>query len=52
MALNPGESTKIRSTDFMMHAGMDGPHDFRIHLVTNDPTQPEAEVKVLSNWVP
>ena len=35
-----------------MHAGMDGPHEFRVHLVTNDPAQPETEIKVLSNWVP
>ena len=35
-----------------MHAGMDGPHDFSVHLVTNDPAKPETEIKVLSNWVP
>jgi hypothetical protein len=52
MVLKPGESTTIQSAVFMMHAGMDGPHDFRLHLKTNDPAQPEKEVKVLSNWVP
>ena len=35
----------------MMHAGMDGPHDFRINLRTNDPTQPNKELVILSNWV-
>jgi len=34
----------------MMHAGMDGPHDFRVHLRTNDPQEPEKELKVLSYW--
>jgi hypothetical protein len=52
MILQPGESTTISSTVFMMHAGMDGPHDFRVHLVTNDPIQPDQEVQILSNWVP
>jgi hypothetical protein len=52
MVLQPGESTTITSSVFMMHAGMDGYHDFRVHLVTNDPVQPAKEVQVLSNWVP
>ena len=52
MALKPGESTTIESGVFMMHAGMDGPHDFAVHLNTNDPEQPEKIVNVLSNWVP
>jgi len=51
MVLKPGESTTIQSSVFMMHTGMEGPHDFRVHLVTNDPAQPDQEVKVLSNWV-
>ena len=53
MVLKPGESTTIESSVFMMHAGMvEGYHDFRVHLPTNDPSQPDAVVKVLSNWVP
>ena len=52
MVLKPGESTVIRSSVFMMHAGMDGPHDFAVHLKTNDPAQPQMIVSVLSNWVP
>jgi hypothetical protein len=34
-----------------MGPGMDGPHDFRIHLQTNDPDQANTEFTVLSNWV-
>ena len=34
-----------------MHPGMDGPHDFRVHLRTNDPQQPDIELKILSNWI-
>jgi len=52
MVLEPGESATVKSSVFMMHAGMEGKHDFRIHLVTNDPAQPEKELQVLSNWVP
>lgn len=52
MVLKPGESTTISSTPFMMHAGMEGLHDFRIVVKTNDPTQPERALRVLSNWVP
>jgi len=52
MALKPGESTTVRSSVFMMHEGMDGPHEFAVHLKTNDPDQPDQVVSVLSNWVP
>ncbi|HKZ86276.1 MAG TPA: hypothetical protein VJ793_21810 [Anaerolineae bacterium] len=50
MVLNPGERTLV-SMQFMMHGDMGGLHDFRLHLPTNDPTNPEKEVVVLSNWV-
>jgi len=52
MVLKPGESTIVESTVFMMHEGMDGPHNFAVHLVTNDPAQPDKVVNVLSNWIP
>jgi hypothetical protein len=52
MVLKPGESTTIKSSIFMMHAGMDGPHDFRVHIKSNDPNNPDKTVTVLSNWVP
>ncbi len=51
MALKPGESTTI-SMQFTMHEGMDGVHDFRVHLLSNDPQQPDRTLAVLSNWVP
>jgi hypothetical protein len=35
-----------------MHAGMDGPHDYRIALKTDDPAQPVTELRVTSNWIP
>jgi hypothetical protein len=36
----------------MMHTGMDGQHEFRVHLRTNDPTEPDKQLTILSNWVP
>ncbi|MDP2993939.1 MAG: hypothetical protein Q8N46_02330 [Anaerolineales bacterium] len=50
MALEPGKSTTITSTQFMMHPGIDGKHNYAVHLVTNDPAQPDMVVNVLSNW--
>ncbi len=51
MVLQPGDSTTV-SMEFMMHGDMGGQHDFRVHLVTDDPAQPDKTVEVLSNWVP
>ncbi len=51
MTLQPGESTLV-TMEYLMHGDMGGPHDFRLHLKTNDPTQPDKEVALLSNWVP
>jgi hypothetical protein len=48
--LNPGESTTLTSAEFFMHPGMDGYHDFAVHVKTNDPAQPDKVVHVLSNW--
>ncbi len=50
MSLKPGESTTITSSQFMMHPGMDGKHDYAVHIQTNDPAQPDLIVHVLSNW--
>lgn len=50
MSLKPGESTTL-SFPMMMHAGMGGYHDFRVHLPNNDPTKQNFEFVVLSNWV-
>ncbi len=49
-ALRPGESTTVTSAEFMMHPGMDGQHDFAVHIQTNDPAHPDLVVHVLSNW--
>ena len=46
----PGQEAKI-STQFMMHEGMGGEHEFRIHIETNDPKQPQQDLIILSNWV-
>lgn len=35
-----------------MHAGMEGPHDFKVVLESNDPDEPNKELRVVSNWVP
>lgn len=51
MVLKPGQQTTL-SMQFMMHAGMDGMHDFRVHIASNDPQQRDKELVVLSNWVP
>jgi len=52
MVLQPGESTSVDSTVFSMGEDMGGPHNFAVHLVTNDPAQGDLVVKVLANWVP
>jgi len=50
MVLKPGQTTTL-SMDFMMHGDMGGMHDFRVHLVSNDPQNPDFTLTVLSNWV-
>ena len=52
MVLKAGESTTIESTVFMMHPGMDGPHNYAVHLKTNDPDNADLVVTVLSDWGP
>jgi hypothetical protein len=52
MVLKPGESTTIESSPFMMHEGMDGPHNFAVHLKTNDKQNADLVVTVLSDWGP
>jgi hypothetical protein len=51
MILKPGQRGSLKIS-FSMHEGMDGPHDFRIALKTNDPSQPLTELRVTSNWIP
>jgi len=50
MTINPSETTTV-SVEFSMHGDMGGPHDFRLHLPTNDPAQSDVVVTILSNWV-
>jgi hypothetical protein len=51
MALRPGATTTL-TLEFMMHGEMGGRHDFRVHIPTNDPEQPDRTLRVVSNWVP
>jgi len=51
MVIQPGASTRL-SMQFMMHGDMGGRHNFLVHVMTNDPTQPDLGLTVLSNWVP
>ena len=51
MALKPGDSTTL-DMKFMMHAGMDGKHDFEVHLPSNDPAWGDKTLSVLSDWGP
>jgi hypothetical protein len=37
--------------EFMMHGDMGGRHNFRVHVLTNDPNDPERFLTVVSNWV-
>lgn len=50
MTIAPGGTATMR-LQFMMHEGMEGPHDFRVHLRTNDSAEPVKELVVLSDWV-
>ncbi len=34
-----------------MHPGMEGPHEFRVHVRSNDPLQPEKVLIVKSDWI-
>lgn len=49
--LNSGQTMTL-STSFMMHEGMGGKHNYRLHLPSNDPTQPDRTLTILSNWIP
>ena len=50
MVLQPGAKTTV-SMSFMMHGDMGGVHDFRLHLLTNDPDNPDKTLQILSNWI-
>ena len=52
MVLKPGDSTTVQSAVFMLHEGMDGPHNFAVHLKTTDPANSDLIVNVISDWGP
>ena len=37
--------------EFSMSATMAGPHEFRVHLRTNNPGEPEKVLVIKSDWV-
>ena len=51
MVLKPGESAIVTSVEFFMHPGMDGKHNYAVHLLTNDAAQPDKVVNILADWV-
>lgn len=51
MTLQPGQKTTL-SFQLMMHEGMDGVHDFKVHIPNNDSAKKDQTLEVLSNWVP
>lgn len=51
MVLNPGATTTL-AVQFMMHTGMDGMHDFEVHLPSNDASWGDKTLTILSNWIP
>lgn len=48
--INPGETGTV-AFQFSMHEGMGGQHEFLVRLRTNDPAQPETQLRVFSNWI-
>jgi len=51
MTLKPGQETTL-TMNYSMHEGMEGQHQFDVHVKTNDPANPETVLIVRSNWVP
>jgi len=50
MVINPGHEGRI-SMSYSMHEGMGGPHEFRVHLKTNDAVEPTKYLTIYSDWV-
>jgi hypothetical protein len=50
MTLKPGQTTTL-SMEFTMKGDMGGLHDFRVHLLSNDPANSDMTLTVLSNFV-
>lgn len=49
MTLKPGASTTVRFST-AMHAGMDGPHLFRVSVPTNHPSSPKVTYTVRADF--
>src|SRR5687768_4906300 len=52
IVIQPSESTVVQSNEFMMHEGMDGPHNFAVDFRTNAPNNPDLIVNVISDGAP
>ncbi|MBI4630875.1 MAG: hypothetical protein HZB17_06700 [Chloroflexi bacterium] len=52
MTLQPGERTTVYMKFGMHGPSMAGKHNFRVHLITNDPAEKDRGVTLISNWVP
>jgi len=50
LTIKPGYQATVTYRS-MMHGNMGGPHEFRLHLHTNDPEEPEKVLTVRANWV-
>lgn len=50
MTVQPGQESEVSLT-YTMHEMMGGPHEFRVHVLTNDPAQSEIVLTALSNWI-
>jgi hypothetical protein len=37
--------------EFTMSSGMAGPHEFDLHVLSNDPTEPDKVLVIKSDWV-
>jgi hypothetical protein len=38
--------------EYTMPPGMGGPHEFRVHVLSNDPAEPETVLIAKSDWGP
>jgi hypothetical protein len=48
--LYPGEEATV-SMSFMMDNGMVGMHEYLAHIMTDDPVEPDKQVRIFSNWL-
>jgi hypothetical protein len=48
--LYPGQEATV-SMSFMMDNGMVGHHEYLAHIMTDDPVEPDKQVRIFSNWL-